>query len=230
MFTTPEFRLMRKECPKDFKALLENLSIKPPDFDDDPEFKVYEYLDREITKKMCAEMQSLSVITGYLKLLKMAKVKIKKTDLEDDLVSTIIENEENILKATEVNIPKLPPTLERSLIMEETVVIPGLIGIGAIFSTATFFYTLLADIYFPAVTVLGTLAGVGAMVMGFRGEKRIRLAAPPTQFVKLPPGVLSKENAEAVFRTLKIIDKINKILRPPKPVEEPQEAVKEAAA
>lgn len=230
MYTTPEFRLMRKECPKELDALIENLSIKKPDFDEDAGFKVFEQLDKDITKKMCAEMQSLTLITGYLKLLKMGKVPIKHTDLEDDLIVTIIEHEADIMKATEINMPKLPPTLERSLITEETVMIPPLMAFGALFSTMTFFYTLLAEVYFPAVTVLGTLAGVGCLVMGFRGEKRIKLAAPPTRFVKLPPGVLSKEDAEAVFKTLKIVDKLNKTLRPPKPEEAAEDAIKEATA
>lgn len=214
MYTTPEFRLIRKHSPEDLKALLDNLSIPLPDFSVD-EMKVYEQLDKAITKSVCFEMKSLTLITGYLKILKMIKLKLAGKEDTDALIAIIVENEEKLLKAAEKNMPKLPPDLEKSLIVEETEVMIVPIVFGSIFSIMTFFYTMMAETYFPMVTLLGTLAGMGCIIFGLRGEKRIKLAAPPERFVQLPPDVLNKEEMQTVLETLKLIDKINKVLRPP---------------
>lgn len=214
MYTTPEFRLIRHHCPDELRELLDNLSIPMPDFTID-EMKVYEQLDKSISKSVCFEMKSLTLVTGYLKILKMVKAKLKGGEDNDALISKIIENEETLLKVAARNVPKLPPDLEKSLIVEKTEVMIAPIVFGAIFSLMTFFYTMFAETYFPMVTLIGTIAGMGCIIFGLRGEKRIRLAAPAERFVQLPPDVLNKEEMETVLATLKIIDKINKVLRPP---------------
>ena len=214
MYTTPEFRLIRHHCPDELRELLDNLSIPMPDFSID-EMKVYEQLDKAITKSVCFEMKSLALVTGYLKILRMAKVKLKGDEDNDALIAQIVANEEKLLAAAEKNVPKLPPDLEKSLIVEKTEVMIAPIVFGSIFSLMTFFYTMFAETYFPMVTLIGTIAGMGCIIFGLRGEKRIRLAAPAERFVQLPPDVLNKEEMEIILATLKIVDKINKVLRPP---------------
>ena len=78
----------------------------------------------------------------------------------------------------------------------------------------TFFYTMLAEIYFPAVTLIGTVAGIGCLVFGFRGEQRMKLVNPPEYFVKPLRERLTKLEAIKVLETLKLIDKVNKNMRP----------------
>ena len=208
--------MIRKHCPEYLKALLESLSIPQPDYDDD-EMRVYEKLDRAINKQACAMMKSLALITGYLKLLKLAKVKLKGTEDNDELIAHIVENEEALIKASDRKPPKLPPDLERSLLVEETEVMIVPIVFGSIFSIMTFFYTMFAETYFPMVTLIGTVAGMGCIILGLRGEKHVKLAAPAERFVQLPPDVLSKEEMIATLEMLKTVDKINKVLRPPEP-------------
>ena len=213
MFTAPEFKMIRKDCPEYLQALLDNLSIPMPDFSVD-EMKVYDQLNSAITKSICFEMKSLTLITGYLKLLKMVGLNGDDADIDDILVARIVDNEEKLIAAADKNVPKLPPDLEKSLIVEETEVMIVPIVFGTIFSVMTFFYTMLADIYFPAVTVIGTLAGVGGILLGLRGEKHIKMAAPPERFVELPPDVLNHDDMVTVLDTLKIVNKINRVLRP----------------
>ena len=213
MYTTPELRIIRRECPDDLRALLDNLSIPMPDFSSD-EMKIYEQLDKAITKSVCFEMKSLTLVTGYLKVLKMIRLDDKGTELNDEIIARIIENEDKLLAAAAKNVPKLPPDLEKSLIVEETEVMIVPIVFGSIFSIMTFFYTMLADTYFPMVTLIGTVAGLGCIIFGLRGEKHIKLAAPPEQFVQLPPDVLNKEDMQTILETLKIVNKINLVLRP----------------
>lgn len=227
MYTTPEFRLIRKHCLDDLRALLDNLSIPMPDFSVD-EMKVYEQLDKAISKSVCFEMKSLTLVTGYLKILKMVRAKLKGDEDNDELIAKIIENEEKLLKVAEKNVPKLPPDLEKSLIVEKTEVMIAPIVFGGIFSLMTFFYTMFAETYFPMVTLIGTVAGMGCIIFGLRGEKRIRLAAPADRFVQLPPDVLNKEEMQTVLETLKIVNKINKVLRPPEDESEHQSAPAQA--
>ena len=227
MYTTPEFRLIRHHCPDELRELLDNLSIPMPDFSID-EMKVYEQLDKAITKSVCFEMKSLALVTGYLKILRMAKVKLKGDEDNDALIAQIVANEEKLLAAAEKNVPKLPPDLEKSLIVEKTEVMIAPIVFGSIFSLMTFFYTMFAETYFPMVTLIGTVAGMGCIILGLRGEKHVKLAAPAERFVQLPPDVLSKEEMIATLEMLKTVDKINKVLRPPEP--EPVEGEGEGEA
>ncbi len=214
MYTAPEFRMIRNHCPNDLRALLENLLIPIPDYDAQPEFKIYEHLDKAIKRTLCQRMKSITVITGYVKLLKMAGIVADENADEADLVSDILKNEDKILKTAEKNVAKVPPSLEKSLITYETCVLIVPIVFGAIFSIMTFFYTMLAEVYFPAVTVIGTLAGVGCLVFGFRGEKRMKLVKPPEMFVRPLRERLTKLEATKVLETLKLVDKINKNMRP----------------
>ena len=73
---------------------------------------------------------------------------------------------------------------------------------------------MLAEIYFPAVTLIGTVAGIGCLVFGFRGEQRMKLVKPPEYFVKPLRERLTKLEAIKVLETLKLIDKVNKNMRP----------------
>ena len=50
MFVAVEFQNMRSRCLSELKKLLENLSIPIPDWSGD-EYRIYEKLDNDITKK-----------------------------------------------------------------------------------------------------------------------------------------------------------------------------------
>lgn len=214
MFTVPEFRMIRNHCPKDLNALLENFSIPVPDFDADAEFKIYEKLDKALKRAICRETKSITPGTGYTKLLKMAGITPEETLDEPEMINIILDNEEKILKAAEKNVPKVPPSLEKSLITYQTEVLIVPIVFGSIFSVMTFFYTMLAEVYFPAVTVIGTLAGIGCLVFGFRGEKRMKLVKPPEAFVKPLRDRLTKLEATKALTSLKLVQKVYKNMHP----------------
>lgn len=220
MFTAPEFKLIRKNCLKDYKALLENLSIPMPDLNSGDETKLFEQLDKAIDKTICYEMKSLAPISGYIKLLKMGGVPHNVTDPESALISLIVANEKLILKKSEKNVPRIPPELEKSLITYETEVMIVPLVFGAIFLFMTLLYTAMAEIYFPAVTAIGLVAGLAALGFGLRGEERIKRVKPPEYFLtKVPPDALTPDDTRIVLDSLKLIDKINQTVNPP--VEKP---------
>ncbi len=214
MFTAPEFSMIRNHCPKDLNLLLENLSIPIPNFDSEPEFKIYEHLDKAIKRGVCKEMKSITPVTGYIKMLKMAGVAGDENADDEALITAILENEAKILKTAEKNVPKIPPSLEKSLITYQTEIILAPIVFGAIFSIMTFFYTMLADMYFPAVTVIGTIAGLGCIIFGLRGEQRMKLVKPPEYFVKPLRDRLTKAEATKALETFKLIKKVYTNMRP----------------
>lgn len=214
MFTVPEFRMIRNHCLKDLNVLLENFSIPIPNFESDSEFKIYEKIDKALKRAICREMKSITPVTGYTKLLKMAGVTPEESLDEPEMINLILENEAKILKVAEKNVPKIPPSLEKSLITYQTEVMIVPIVFGSIFSVMTFFYTMLAEIYFPAVTVIGTIAGIGCLVFGFRGEKRMKLVKPPEVFVKPMRDRLTKLEATKVLESLKLVQKVYKNMHP----------------
>ena len=98
MFVAVEFQNMRSRCLPELEKLLENLSIPIPDWSGD-EYRIYEELDEELMKKICALMKSSSVIEGYTKLLKLGGVAYDYSETDNELLNKIVSNGDKILDA-----------------------------------------------------------------------------------------------------------------------------------
>ena len=98
MFVAVEFQNMRSRCLPELEKLLENLSIPIPDWSGD-EYRIYQELDEELMKKICALMKSSSVIEGYTKLLKLGGVAYDYSETDNELLNKIVSNGDKILDA-----------------------------------------------------------------------------------------------------------------------------------
>ena len=96
MFVASEFQSIRRLCLSDLEKLLEKLSIAKPDWSGD-EYRIYEQLDDDITKKICAAMKSSSIIEGYTNFLKLGNVAYDYSETDNELLDKIILNGDKIL-------------------------------------------------------------------------------------------------------------------------------------
>ena len=97
MFVASEFQSMRRICLPELEKLLDELSI-PVDWNGD-EYRIYEKLDAEIEKKICALIKSPSIIEGYTTLLKLGGVSYDFSETDNELLDKIISNGDKILAA-----------------------------------------------------------------------------------------------------------------------------------
>ena len=95
MFTAATFQLIRNNCQTEFDTLLKKISISKPDWSGD-EYRIYEQLDNDITRKICAAMKSSSVIEGYTNLFNIL------TDFED-FHGIKIKNVRDLKKINRIN-------------------------------------------------------------------------------------------------------------------------------
>ena len=98
MFVAVEFQNMRSRCPSEMEKLLEKLSIPIPDWSGN-EYRIYEQLDDDITKKICAVLKSSSIIEGYTNLLKLGDIAYDYSETDNELLDKIISNGDKILSA-----------------------------------------------------------------------------------------------------------------------------------
>lgn len=96
MFVAVEFQNMRSRCPSELEKLLEKLSFPKPDWSGD-EYRIYEKLDEDITKEICALMKSSSIIEGYTNLLKLGDIAYDYSETDNELLDKIISNGDKIL-------------------------------------------------------------------------------------------------------------------------------------
>ncbi len=109
MFTAAEIQLIRAHCPSDFDALLRELSVSV-DWSGD-EYRVYEKLDDDISRRLSEQMKSSSVTAGYMTLLKLGGVPCDYSDTDNELLAKIVANKNKILRGLET-LPKFVETEE----------------------------------------------------------------------------------------------------------------------
>ena len=106
MFEAAEMQLIRANpnALQKFEELLDKLSIPRPDWRGN-EFRIYEKLDEEITKKICGLMKSDTTIDGYTNLLKLGGVPYDYSESYNQLLGMVVANRNKILRGLE-NLPK----------------------------------------------------------------------------------------------------------------------------
>ncbi len=73
MFVAAEFQNMRSRCSSELEKLLEKPSISIPDWSGD-EYRIYEKLDDDITKKNCADSSFFGIGGIILAVLGVASL------------------------------------------------------------------------------------------------------------------------------------------------------------
>ena len=182
MFVAVEFQNMRSRCPSELETLLKKLSVPKPDWSGD-EYRTYEQLDNDITRKICAAMKSSSVIEGYTNLLKLGGVSYDYSETDNELLDKIISNGDKILRGLE-NLPKFveveaPPEPQsqqppprhsqpktKTVTQEEHITLKGPIILGVV----------LIIVGLAAIFALGiggiilAVLGVASLIAGVRGK------------------------------------------------------------
>ena len=184
MFVAVEFQNMRSRCPSELEKLLEKLSIRIPDWSGD-EYRIYEKLDNDITKKICALMKSSSVIEGYTNLLKLGGVTYDYSETDNELLRKVIANGDKILRGLE-NLPKFvevevppepqpqqqPPRLSqpktKTVTNEEHITLKGPIILGVFLIVAGLVVMFKFDSNIGGI-ILAVL-GAASLIAGIRGK------------------------------------------------------------
>lgn len=182
MFVAVEFQNMRSRCPSELETLLKKLSISKPDWSGD-EYRIYEQLDNDITRKICAAMKSSSVIEGYTNLLKIGGVSYDYSETDNELLRKIVANGDKILRGLE-NLPKFievevpsepqpqqPPSRHsqpktKTVTNEEHITLKGPIFLGVFLIIAGLAVTFILGIG----GIILALLGVASLIAGVRGK------------------------------------------------------------
>ena len=189
MYTPSDFKLMRRICPDEMNTLLNNLGIKIPDFDAKDEFEIYSELDAAIDKKICAKLQSNSVLEGYAKLLDAGKIEFSLRETRIELLKKILANREKILQGVGNN---------NSAQTSSPPPVPAIVG--AIILIGAVIYFAISDEPNKLIAGAGVVIGIVGIFSGINGKNKN--AAPQ------PQGQLSRQEVENIFPILTKIDKI----------------------
>lgn len=182
MFTTATLQLMKKHCQTEFDSLLKKLSIKV-DWSGD-EFRVYDRLDADLTKKICGLMKSPTILDGYMSLLDLGGVAYDYSETDNKLLRKIVANGDKILRGLE-NLPKfveveVEPSPKPQPIMpsrpsqpktktitnEEHVTLKGPIFLGIFLIVIGLAVTFMLGIFGVILIVLGA----ASLIAGIRGK------------------------------------------------------------
>lgn len=182
MFVAVEFQNMRNRCSSDLKKLLDELSI-PVDWSGD-EYRIYEKLDTEFERKICALMKNSSIIEGYTKLLKLGGIGYDFSELDSELLRKIVANGNKILRGLE-NLPKfvevevesslepqpvtpLPPPRPKmkTITHEEHVTLKGPIILGLFLIVVG----LVLTFTFGPFGIIAIVLGAASLIAGIRGK------------------------------------------------------------
>ena len=182
MFVAVEFQNMRERCPTELEKLLEKLSIPIPDWSGD-EYRIYEKLDDDITREICAAMKSSSIIEGYTNLLKLGGVSYDYSETDNELLHKVVANGnkilsglENLPKFVEVEVPSEPqpqPTPSRhsqpktkTVTNEEHITLKGPIILGVVLIVVGLAVTFILGIG----GIILALLGAASLIAGVRGK------------------------------------------------------------
>jgi len=241
MFVPVEFQNMRSRCPSELKKLLEKLSIPIPDWNGD-EYRIYEKLDTELERKICALMKSSSIIEGYTKLLKLGGIGYDFSELDSELLRKIIANGDKILRGLE-NLPKFvevevesapepqpitPPRPSqpktKTITNEEHVTLKGPIILGIFLIVVGLAVTVILGIFGVILIVLGA----ASLIAGIRGKTiRTTTTVPVEEKIPAPQPVVQPVRQKQIVRkevrppftrnelqkTLDVLAQVDKIVR-----------------
>ena len=238
MFTAATFQLIRRNCQTEFEALLKKLSIQI-DWSGD-EFRVYDKLDEELTKKICGVMKSPTIIDGYMNLLNLGSVAYNYSETDNELLRKIVANGDKILRGLE-NLPKFvevevtpepqpqqPPPRPaqpktKTVTNEEHITLKGPIILGVFLIVAG----LAVMFIFGIGGIILALLGAASAIAGVRGktikttvtvpvEEKI---SPPPQPVNQPARRFIRKEVKPPFtrnelqKVLEILAQVDKIIR-----------------
>ena len=243
MFEAAEMQLIRANpnALQKFEELLDKLSIPRPDWRGN-EFRIYEKLDEEITKKICGLMKSYTTIDGYTNLLKLGGVPYDYSESYNQLLGMVVANRNKILRGLE-NLPKFvevevesslepqPITPSRpsqpktkTITNEEHVTLKGPIFLGIFLIVVGLAVTVILGIFGVILIVLG----VASLIAGVRGktvqtsktvtaEEKIPAPQPVAQPVKQKQ-IVRKEvkppfSRNELQKTLDVLAQVDKIVR-----------------
>lgn len=214
MFVAVEFQNMRSRCPSELETLLKKLSLSMPDWSGD-EYRIYEKLDNDITKKICALMKSSSVIEGYTNLLKLGGVFYDYSETDNELLRKIVANGDKILRGLE-NLPKFieveveqspepqpimpsrpsqPKT--KTITNEEHVTLKGPIFLGIFLIVVGLAVTFMLGIFGVILIVLGA----ASLIAGVRGKtKRETVTVPVKEKIPAPQPVAQPVRQKQIVR------------------------------
>ena len=198
MFVAAEFQSMRRLCLPELEKLLRTLSIYVPDWNGD-EYRIYEKIDTELERKICALMKSSSIIEGYTKLLKLGGIGYDFSELDSELLRKIVANGNKILRGLE-NLPKFvevevesslepqpitPPrpsqTKTKTVTHEEHVTLKGPIFLGVLLIVAGLVLTFTLGPF----GIISIVLGAASLIAGIRG-KTVRTTKTVTVEEKIP--------------------------------------------
>ena len=205
MFVAAEFQSIRRLCPSELETLLKKLSIAKPDWNGD-EYRIYEGLDVELTRKICDLMHSSSIIEGYTNLLKLGGISYDYSETDNELLHKIVANGGKILRGLE-NLPKFievevksspeaqsirqtTPSQQKTktVMKEEHVTLPGPIILGVVLIVAGLVLMFMLDS--NIIGGLLILLGVASAIAGIRGKTvRSTLTVPVDEKVSAPQPV-----------------------------------------
>lgn len=238
MFTAATFQLIRKQ--PEFEALLKKLSIKV-DWAGD-EFRVYDKLDAELTKKICGLMKSSTIIDGYISLLDLGGVAYDYSETDNELLRKIIANGNKILRGLE-NLPKFveveveqspepqpvtPPPPPRpkmkTITHEEHVILKGPIILGLFLIVVGLVLTFTLGPF----GIIAIVLGAASLIAGIRGktvrttetvpvEEKTVVLQPVAQSVRQKQ-IVRKEvrppfTRNELQKTLDVLTQVDKIVR-----------------
>ena len=214
MFVAAEFQSMRRLCLPELEKLLKILSISVPDWSGD-EYRIYEKLDNDITKKICTLMKNSSVIEGYINLLKLGGIAYDFSETDNELLRKIIANKNKILRGLE-NLPKfveveVEPSYEpqpitpprpsqpktKTITNEEHVTLKGPIILGIFLIVVGLAVTFMLGIFGIILIVLG----VASLIAGVRGKtKRETVTVPVKEKIPAPQPVAQPVRQKQIVR------------------------------
>ena len=214
MFTAATFQLIRNNCQTEFDTLLKKLSIKV-DWAGD-EFRVYDNLDAELTKKISGLMKSPTIIDGYMSLLDLGGVAYDYSETDNELLRKIVANGDKILRGLE-NLPKFievevplepqpqqPPrhtqSKTKTVTNEEHVTLKGPIILGIVLILAGAAATFMLGIFGVILVVLG----VASLIAGVRGKTvRTTSTVPVEEKISPQPPTVNQPARRIVRKELK---------------------------
>jgi len=98
MFKATDFKLIRRNCPKELDKLLQRMKIPAPNFNSGNEFELYDKLDKEIDEKFCERLNCKSDLDGYAKLLDIGGIKFGLSETRNNMLKKVLANREKILQ------------------------------------------------------------------------------------------------------------------------------------
>lgn len=169
MYTPSDFKLIRRNCPNEMTALLNNLGIKNPDFNAGDEYEIYSQLDDTLDKKISEILKSKSVLEGYTKLLDLGGVAYSTSETRVELLGKILANREKILQAASVQ-DKNSAQTSNNLPLDK---------IGALFLLTAAGYYFMSDE--PNNLITGALGIAGIAGIGFSFASKSNDVEPQSQ-------------------------------------------------